>query len=81
MVFLSDRSLYKIYHILNSFKNNFEESLKKSQKNNPEKLKKAHEAFAKNEVLKSLSDKEKQYVKTVKVLQGDVLYSDSWLDT
>ena len=29
----------------------------------------------------SLSDKEKQYVKTVKVLQGEVLYSDSWLET
>ncbi len=28
----------------------------------------------------SLSDKEKQYVKTVKVLQGDVLYSNSWLE-
>jgi len=31
--------------------------------------------------LGSLSDKEKQYVKTVKVLQGEVLYSDSWLET
>jgi 5-methyltetrahydrofolate corrinoid/iron sulfur protein methyltransferase len=28
-----------------------------------------------------LSEKEQQYVKTVKVLMGDVLYSDSWLET
>jgi 5-methyltetrahydrofolate corrinoid/iron sulfur protein methyltransferase len=29
----------------------------------------------------ALSEKEKQYLKTVKVLQGQVLFSNSWLDT
>ena len=28
-----------------------------------------------------LSEKEKQYAKTVNVLTGNVLYSDSWLET
>ena len=27
-----------------------------------------------------LSEKEKQYIKSVKVLQGQVLFSNSWLD-
>jgi hypothetical protein len=29
----------------------------------------------------ALSEKEKQYAKSVKVLQGQVLFSNSWLDT
>jgi 5-methyltetrahydrofolate corrinoid/iron sulfur protein methyltransferase len=29
----------------------------------------------------SLSEKEQQYAKTIKVLMGKILYSDSWLES
>ena len=60
----------------------FDEGLKELVRGKREDLKKLiYRVLDKEQVdLKSLAKKEADYVKTTKVLMGQILYSDSWLE-
>jgi len=60
----------------------FDEGLKELARGKREDLKKLiYHVLDKEQIdLKSLAKEEADYVKTTKVLMGQILYSDSWLE-